>query len=279
MKQRRYDIDGLVQGLVKSREIHVPGSKVVAVKSGYCDTYGQIRSESKYGISVDVLEDESADRADHKRYQHGDHDVLCAKEKSGSCHKINISHSHGFFVSRKGDYEQRNADDECAKYKRREGHRTTSLAEQEFRYGENAYKYHHPGVDELSVPIHEEYHYQRRGHQRDERSVKRRYNHIKAKEYPQIADAVEQLDHRVSGSYLSAAGVAFSSQQAPADNGYQISLSDGCTAGHAVGVAFYQALTQRETVYADIQETSDAYAEEKHEYIHECGKQYFVVHF
>jgi hypothetical protein len=92
--------------------------------------------------------------------------------------------------------------------------------------------------------------------------------YIKMQEDNEVAYPVEQLDYCVSGRDLSTAGMTFAAQQTPAYNRYQITFSDRCSAGHAVRIAFYKALTKWQTVNTHVQEAADAYSEDKNEHVY-----------
>jgi hypothetical protein len=72
--------------------------------------------------------------------------------------------------------------------------------------------------------------------------------------------------------------MAFAAQQTPADNRYKIAFSDRSSAGHAVGIAFDKALTQRQTIDANVQEAADTYAEDKNKHVYYYKIQCFGIH-
>lgn len=157
------------------------------------------------------------------------------------------------------------------------------VPEEEIGYSEQCDEDDNVGIYQLSIPVHEKDNDQRRHHKADKYVVHSVSGYsdvfiIGAEEDPEVDDTVEKLDNSVAGRYLRTAGMTFTLEHTPADDGYEVTLSDGGAAGHAVRILLSKALIKGKAVYADIQEAANAHAENEHEEIQYQVHQTKVIH-
>jgi len=105
-----------------------------------------------------------------------------------------------------------------------------------FSQAEQGNKPGYAQIDQLCVQIHEKNHNQRRKEQADENCRKRIFQNAEPGKYQNVEYCIQAFYQGVAERNLCAAAVTFSAEPAPAENWYQITLSDWCAAGHAVGL-------------------------------------------
>lgn len=199
-----------------------------------------------------MLHYDAAYRTRDKAYRQRHQSTLGAKEKPGACHKVNIATAHSLFLRGQRDDEKRYAYHKKAYDVRLERKACVLVHQKDGCHSEKAYEDTDERVYELGVPVHKEHYDERREQQTGEYRRYEKNNSVIMPEDEQIAQSVQKLDHRVSRGYPGTAAVTFAPQTAPADYRDKVTLSYLGAAGHTVGVAFYQALSKRKTVDADI---------------------------
>lgn len=119
----------------------------------------------------------------------------------------------------------------------------------------------------LSVNVLEAENYQSRQEQAEHYGIKPICQKVVAHEYSEKNNTCHKLDYHISGSYLSSAGTASSSEYQPAEHGDKVITLYLRSAGHTVGIVGDEGFTFRKSVDTDIQKASYAYSEKEHENI------------
>ena len=207
---------------------------------------------------------ESADRTGHqcngKCYERS----LDTEVKSCGYHQEYIAPAHCFFVRQESDDRKRYADYECTDDVRADRSAVVISAKYYLCDCKHSDKDNYPCVYQLCVPVHKENYDQSGEHQTGQDYVHRKCYNVKVKSSHEPDSSVEKFYYRVPRRYLRPAVPALSTENAPADYRYQVVAFDLLTAGHTVRVLLRKALTQRQSVNADVEEASHAYAEDEH---------------